>query len=173
MYGPRASPLPRNPNHAGHGRDPGPCSTCGSSSPAFAGSHGWQAVEECEAGALRSLGEGGLLRRVPPKYLWAPRLLSRGAPLVSVLVSGCLHGQLTPVPSVVIPMPRMGLREDMPRLMYERATLRHPARTRGTGSIIDERREQMPYHGSGSFRDGKVDDPYRALRNPHPSQKTG
>jgi hypothetical protein len=29
------------------------------SSPAYAGSHGCQAVEECAAGVLRSLGEGG------------------------------------------------------------------------------------------------------------------
>jgi len=28
-------------------------------SPASAGSHGWEAVEECAAGVLRSLGEGG------------------------------------------------------------------------------------------------------------------
>ncbi len=35
--------------------------------PAFAGSHVCEAVEECEAGVRRSLGKGGLLRRVPPK----------------------------------------------------------------------------------------------------------
>jgi hypothetical protein len=39
-------------------KDPKSCAVS-LSSPAYAGSHGCQAVEECAAGVLRSLGEGG------------------------------------------------------------------------------------------------------------------
>lgn len=52
-------------------------------SPAYAGNHSYQAVEECTAGVLRNLAKGDKLRKVPPRTQKEPRLSSRGTPLHS------------------------------------------------------------------------------------------
>ena len=51
-------------------------------SPAYAGSHGCQAVEECERVSSEASAKEDMLRRVPPKTTKGPRPKSRGAPLV-------------------------------------------------------------------------------------------
>jgi hypothetical protein len=43
-------------------------------SPAYAGSHGCQAVEECERVSSEALAKEDMLRRVPPKSTKGPRL---------------------------------------------------------------------------------------------------